>query len=457
MKAVEMLSVTIAQHGTNISFEQMWASEGDRQKLDHWYRTAIGDLEQVMMKWMLQSSAQFDLQADGTDYSITLKLDNRWNRKLTGLVGNKIQEYIVHSIIAGWLSDFGEVQAPDYLTIAAGDITSLESIILYREFAFAETTRQSGADAQKPSDEEVATPAGERGADTDKPIEESGAFSPSGRGSDTSKPTDETVATTPSSRQSDSSKPTVDDIAPAEGNRSSDEAKPVDEAVVSPAGERGSDTSKPTDETVAPSPEQRTSDETKPTGDVVAPSEQSRTTDDVKPIDEAIVSPAGERSSDTAKPTADEIAPTEGSRTADTDKESDAGIIAETTSRNSDRQKPTDEATPSTGERTSDTEKAEDGSTVHEDERTSDSRKADDNTLVLDERNEIQDSQKPTDEATTAIERTEDSAKGAEGIGILEGGERHEDECRRPRRHEDIDYSGSGFGLDCHGHWWDEY
>ena len=232
MKAVEMLSATIAQHGSAPSFDQLWASEGDRKKLDLWYRSAIVDLEQNLMKWVTATSAQFGLTTDGTDYTLTLAMDKRWDSKLEGLAKNKVQDYIVHSVIAGWLSDFGDTQAPDYTSMAAGDLEDLSNIILYRTLSFTESNR--GSDTNKETD--GAPTAGARSSDTNK--ETDGAPTAEARATDTTKETDG---------------------APTAGARGSDTNKETDGAPTAEA--RTSDTNKP-DETNIPTTHERTADNT---------------------------------------------------------------------------------------------------------------------------------------------------------------------------------------------------
>lgn len=210
MKAVEMLSATIAQHGSAPSFEQLWASEGDRKKLDIWYHSAISDLEQNLMKWVTATSSQFGLTTDGTDYTLSLKLDERWDDKLEGLAKNKVQDYMVHSIIAGWLSDFGEVQAPDYTSMAAGDLEDLSNIILYRTLSFTEEAR--GSDTNK-SDGSAVPSAGARGSDTNKPSD-GGVPAAGARGSDTNK-SDGSAVPSAGARGSDTNKPEDNNIPEA--------------------------------------------------------------------------------------------------------------------------------------------------------------------------------------------------------------------------------------------------
>ncbi len=166
MHVVEGLSVTISQHnGGTPTYEQLWASESERTKLDIYYREAVGDLERRLMQWLTTTSGQFNLENAGTDYTLTLML-RYWPTKLQGLLKNKVQDYLVHSITAGWLNDFdGLTVKSDYQAIAGQDLTDIQLIIFQREFGFSHEER--GSDANKPEGEGGGS-AGARGTDADK-------------------------------------------------------------------------------------------------------------------------------------------------------------------------------------------------------------------------------------------------------------------------------------------------
>lgn len=146
MNIVEGISVIIAQNnGESASFEQMWASHDDRAKLDIYYREAIGDLEKTLTKWLAQSSVQFSMDpgAEANDYILYLTMPRFWPEKLTGLFGNKIQDYMVHSVIAGWLNTFaGLTVKEDYATMAGQDLQDARDILEKREFKFDGSNRQ---------------------------------------------------------------------------------------------------------------------------------------------------------------------------------------------------------------------------------------------------------------------------------------------------------------------------
>lgn len=146
MAIVEGISATIAQHsGGEIGFEKMWASANDAAKLDIWWRSAINDLEVNLRQHVAATTDKFDLQQIGKDYRLTLNLNRYWDDKLTGVLDNKIQEYLVNSVIAGWLSDFRDIKAPDYTAMASGAIADISQIILYRKLVFAEAARATDA------------------------------------------------------------------------------------------------------------------------------------------------------------------------------------------------------------------------------------------------------------------------------------------------------------------------
>ena len=161
----EGISVTISRHnGGTPTFEQLWASSSEAPKLDIYYREAIGDLERRLMDWATSTSSQFDLTVDGTDYSLTLGMSPYWPARLTGLLKNKIQDFIVHAITAGWLNDFdGLTVKQDYQAMSAQDLLDILSIIYQREFGFSESAR--GADSTSKDDPDAVT-AGARGSDS---------------------------------------------------------------------------------------------------------------------------------------------------------------------------------------------------------------------------------------------------------------------------------------------------
>lgn len=141
----EGISVAISQHnGGTPSYEQLWASEDEAPKLDIYYREAVGDLERNLMRWVKEASAQFDLTETGTDYKLILDMSRYWPMKLQGLLANKIQDYLVHAVTAGWLNDFeGLTIKQDYKAIAVTDISDIHNIICQRSFSFMESSRSN--------------------------------------------------------------------------------------------------------------------------------------------------------------------------------------------------------------------------------------------------------------------------------------------------------------------------
>lgn len=182
----EGISVTISQHnGGTPTYEQLWASEDEARKLDIWYREAVSDLERRLMRWVANSTGQFDLTAEGNDYTLTLTLHSLWATRLVGLLDNKIQDYLVHSVTAGWLNDFEGLSVKlDYKTMAAQDVDDIIDIICMKDFHFAEASRKNDASSKDPTDIEadqrqsdsskdkalLGTEAGYRRTDTAKKI-----------------------------------------------------------------------------------------------------------------------------------------------------------------------------------------------------------------------------------------------------------------------------------------------
>lgn len=184
MGITEGISVTIAQHnGGTPSFDQLWASDSEAPKLDIYYREGISDLERRLEKWLEKSSAQFDLQATGDDYTLRLDVNRSWPTRLDGLLKNKVQDYLVHTVTAGWLNDFEGVSVKqDYQAMAAQDLDDIVYIVGLKSFGFAEKERagesdkdaESGGSAQgrctdEEKNEETKTGvAEERANDADK-------------------------------------------------------------------------------------------------------------------------------------------------------------------------------------------------------------------------------------------------------------------------------------------------
>ena len=154
MGITEGISVTIAQHnGGTPSFDQLWASDSEAPKLDIYYREGISDLERRLEKWLEKSSAQFDLQATGDDYTLRLDVNRSWPTRLDGLLKNKVQDYLVHTVTAGWLNDFEGVSVKqDYQAMAAQDLDDIVYIVGLKSFGFAEKERAEESDKDAESD-----------------------------------------------------------------------------------------------------------------------------------------------------------------------------------------------------------------------------------------------------------------------------------------------------------------
>lgn len=143
MGVVEGLSATIAQHNPEVDFQTVWASDGEEAKLDIYYREAITDLENFLARFSSSTTQKFDLQALADDFSIIIVTLASWPPRLSGLLSNQIQNYLVHAIIAGWLSDFPDMAHTDYASMGASDLDAIKEILLAKDFSFAEAERKA--------------------------------------------------------------------------------------------------------------------------------------------------------------------------------------------------------------------------------------------------------------------------------------------------------------------------
>lgn len=141
MGVVEGLSATIAQHNPEVDFQTVWASDAEEAKLDIYYREAITDLENFLARFSSSTTQQFDLQALADDFQISIKTLASWPPRLSGVLTNQIQNYLVHAIIAGWLSDFPDMNHTDYTSMGASDLEAIKEVLLKKDFSFAEAER----------------------------------------------------------------------------------------------------------------------------------------------------------------------------------------------------------------------------------------------------------------------------------------------------------------------------
>lgn len=141
MGVVEGLSATIAQHNPEVDFQNVWASDSEEAKLDIYYREAITDLENFLARFSSSTTQQFDLQALADDFSITIKTLVSWPPRLSGVLTNQIQNYLVHAILAGWLSDMPDMNHTDYASMGASDLEAIKEVLLKKNFSFAEAER----------------------------------------------------------------------------------------------------------------------------------------------------------------------------------------------------------------------------------------------------------------------------------------------------------------------------
>ena len=175
MGVVEGLSATIAQHNPEVDFQTVWASDGEEAKLDIYYREAITDLENFLARFSSSTTQQFDLQALADDFTITIKTLASWPPRLSGVLTNQIQNYLVHAILAGWLSDFPDMNHTDYASMGASDLEAIKEVLLKKDFSFAEAERTAD-DTVK--DGSSAVDAVARGVDG---VEKNSSFSPTER------------------------------------------------------------------------------------------------------------------------------------------------------------------------------------------------------------------------------------------------------------------------------------
>lgn len=143
MGVVEGLTATIAQHNPEVDFQTVWASDGEEAKLDIYYREAITDLENFLARFSSSTTQKFDLQALADDFSINIVTLVSWPPRLSGVLSNQIQNYLVHAIIAGWLSDFPDMAHTDYASMGASDLDAIKEILLKKDFSFAEAERKA--------------------------------------------------------------------------------------------------------------------------------------------------------------------------------------------------------------------------------------------------------------------------------------------------------------------------
>ena len=179
MGVVEGLSSTIAQHNPEVDFQTVWASDGEEAKLDIYYREAITDLENFLARFSSSTTQQFDLQALADDFSINIKTLVSWPPRLSGVLTNQIQNYLVHAILAGWLSDFPDMNHTDYASMGVSDLEAIKEVLLKKDFRFVEAARTAD-DTEKEGSSAVDAEA--RGSDA--AVKEGNALGAEARGSD---------------------------------------------------------------------------------------------------------------------------------------------------------------------------------------------------------------------------------------------------------------------------------
>lgn len=215
MGVVEGLSATIAQHNPEVDFQTVWASDGEEAKLDIYYREAITYLENFLARFSSSTTQQFDLQALADDFTITIKTLASWPPRLSGVLTNQIQNYLVHAILAGWLSDFPDMNHTDYASMGASDLEAIKEVLLKKDFSFAEAERTAD-DTVK--DGSSAVDAVARGGDG---VEKNSSFSPTER---------RAVDGVAKNASSSSASERKDDAAEKDSNRSSTSMRVEDDS-----------------------------------------------------------------------------------------------------------------------------------------------------------------------------------------------------------------------------------
>lgn len=159
MGVVEGLTATIAQHNPEMDFQTIWASDSEEGKLDIHYREAITDLESFLSRFTSATSGLFDLQALADDYVITIRTHSNWPPRLSGVLSNQIQNYLVHAVMAGWLSDFPDIKTADFAGMGVKDLDDIKELLLKKDFRFAEEARHQDGE-EKNGAERIALARG---------------------------------------------------------------------------------------------------------------------------------------------------------------------------------------------------------------------------------------------------------------------------------------------------------
>lgn len=143
MGVVEGLSATIAQHnpegGLSDRLGERWRGS------ETGYILSGGDNRprEFLARFSSSTTKKFDLQALADDFSINIVTLASWPPRLSGVLSNQIQNYLVHAIIAGWLSDFPDMAHTDYASMGASDLDAIKEILLKKDFSFAEAERKA--------------------------------------------------------------------------------------------------------------------------------------------------------------------------------------------------------------------------------------------------------------------------------------------------------------------------
>ena len=181
---VEGLTVMLVQKNPEgPKWNELWASPSDEEKLDMGWREAVSALELAIKKYLIASTGQYDLMKTCGNYSLQLNMGHRWQSKLQGLLGNKLQEYCITAVLGHWMSTFGGDAGEKYITQAASTLVEIVGIMAMQDLAFGE--REAAADDAAKPDADASETVAERQADDGKLLEDAELWQSSARVEDT--------------------------------------------------------------------------------------------------------------------------------------------------------------------------------------------------------------------------------------------------------------------------------
>ena len=182
---VEGITATMALH-SGLPMEKLWASAGDSAKLDIWWKEGVTALETALKRWLKAGSGPHDLLAAGDDCALTLEGSDRWNVRLTGVLTNRMQEYLVYRVTAGWLRDMPETAdaAARYVTAGEEALSAVLRLLAEQRLTVQDSARAADDDAHRVP-EPVACASGRHADDDDLCGASAGSGQASARTADT--------------------------------------------------------------------------------------------------------------------------------------------------------------------------------------------------------------------------------------------------------------------------------